>query len=127
MYGVRGIALCWLRDYLTFGTQCVSLGHEISAPSIIKCAMLQGSILGLLLFIIYVNDIVNSLKLLKFVLFTDDMNLFASHLNLDVPISLINTELVKVSNWLKINKLYLNIKELILYFSIIDKKILISL
>ena len=108
IYGVRGIALCWLRDYLSFRTRRVSLGNEISAPSIIKCGVPQRSILGSLLFIIYINDIVNSSKLLQFVLFADVTNLFASHVNLDALISFINTELVKISNWLKINKLSLN-------------------
>ena len=112
MYGVRCIALCWLRDYLSFRTQCVSLGNEISASSIMKCGVPQGSILGPLLFIIYMNDIVNSSELLQFVLFADDTNLFASHVNLDALLILINTELLKVSNWLKINKLSLNVKKI---------------
>ena len=91
IYGVRGNALCWLRDYLSFRTQYVSLDNAISAPSIARCGVPQGSILGLLLFIIFINDIVNSSALLQFVLFADDMYLFASHVNLDALISLMNS------------------------------------
>ena len=76
--------------------------------------MPQGSVLGPLLFIICINDIVNTssvLNLLNYVLFSDDTNLFASHKNLDTLINILNKELDKVSNWLKVNKLSLNIKK----------------
>ena len=91
----------------------MSLGNKISTPSLIKCGLPQGSILGPLLFIC-VNDIVSSFELLQFVLFADDTNVVASHVNLDALISLINTEFVTVSNWLKIHKLSPNVKDLII-------------
>ena len=73
---------------------------------------LQGSVLGQLLFIIHINDISNSSTLLKFILFADDTNLFAAHENLEILINQINCELIKVSEWLKINKLPLNVKKM---------------
>ena len=104
IYDVRVNALCWLRDHFSFRIQSGSPGNAISAPSIIKCGVP-------LLFIIYTNDIVNSPELLQFVLFADGTNMFASHVNLNALISLINTELVTVSNWPKIFKLSLNVKK----------------
>ena len=54
-------------------------------------------------------------------MFADDTNVFASHKNADKLISIVNTELIKVVNWLKINKLSLNVKNILSFF-IPDKK-----
>ena len=89
----------------------MSLGDIRFDFSTIRCGVPQGSVLGPLLFIIYINDIVNTSSVLNYVLFADDTNLFASLKNLDTLINILNKELDKVSNWLKINKLSLNIKK----------------
>ena len=99
----------WFSSYLFGRTQYVSIGDSNSCISMITCGVSQGSVLGPLLFIIYINDIVNSSALLKFILFADDTNLFASHENLDSLITIVNNELSEISNWLKIKKLSLNI------------------
>ena len=110
-YGIRGNALKWLSSYLSERTQCVSLGDIRSDFSTIRCGVPRGSVLDSLLFIIYINDIVNTSSVLNYVLFADDTNLFASHKNLGTLINILNKELDKVSNWLKVNKLSLNIKK----------------
>ena len=68
------------------------------------------SVFGPLLFVIHVNDMVSS-SFSKFILFADNVNIFASHTNLDTLVELINFELDKVSTWLNINKLSLKVKK----------------
>ena len=69
----------------------------------------QVYVLSHLLFLIYVNDIYNSSNLLSFILFADDTNLLMSHKNLDTLIAKINEEVEKVTIWLQLNKLSLNL------------------
>ena len=71
----------------------------------------QGSVLGPLLFFIYVNDISNSSDKLKFYLFADDTNLLYADKNLKSLESTVNAEIFRVYNWLIANKLSLNIKK----------------
>jgi len=111
IYGIRGTALQWLHCYLTNRQQCVTINNEYSKNKIITCGVPQGSILGPLLFILYINDLIQSSKILRFIMFADDTNLFYSHKDLNELSRIVNLELVKVSTWLKINKLSLNINK----------------
>ena len=86
-YGIRGVAYQWIRSYLSNRTQYVRYEGHTSELLQIQCGVPPGSILGPLLFTIlgpllftlYVNDMCNVSKLLKFILFTDDTNIFHSH------------------------------------------------
>ena len=71
-FGVRGTALSWFEDYLTNRKQYVSFQSKDSHKLNIECGVPQGSILGPLLFILYINDIVRSSPDLSFILFADD-------------------------------------------------------
>ena len=68
----------------------------------------QGSILGLLLFLLYVNDLHQASDLLKPIMFADDTNLFYSNSYIKTLFNAVNMELTKINNWFKANKLSLN-------------------
>ena len=73
------------------------------------CGVPQGSILGPLLFLIYINDLPLSSPTSHFIIFADDTNILFSHKDPDQLETLINKELNNISNWFKLNKLSLNI------------------
>ena len=110
-YGIRGTALNWFRSYLYDRNQYVHINGHRSLNKTIKYGVPQGSILGPLLFILYINDFVNSSSILHKVIFADDTNLFFSHKNFKKLQSILNRELAKVDKWFKCNKLSLNIKK----------------
>ena len=108
-YGVRGTALLWFSDYLSNREQYVEFDSCSSKRTNITCGVPQGSILGPLLFLIYINDITRASPILTYILFADDTNIFYSHRNPRTLVNTINIELGKISNWFKCNKLSLNI------------------
>ena len=110
-YGIRGVAWSWIKSYLSNRQQYVLIDDVKSPISFINCGVPQGSILGPLLFLIYINDIVNSSSVLSFILFADDTNILLAHKNLRELINIMNLELKNVSSWFKCNKLSLNISK----------------
>src|SRR6218665_180172 len=68
----------------------------------------QGSILGPILFLLYLNDFANVLDTLKLIMSADDTNASLSHNSLETLFDIMNTELVKIVDWFNSNKLSLN-------------------
>ena len=108
-YGIRGCAYSWFESYLTHRTQ--SYNGAKSKKLVIKCGVPQDSILGPLLFLIYIKDLHAVCKQSLPILFADDTNLFLSGKTLDDMEKLMNEDLIEIALWLKANKLSLNIKK----------------
>ena len=92
-YGVRGCAHDWFTSYVSNRSQFVSCNGVNSNPNNVKCGVPQGSILGLLLFLLYINDLTFFCKRTFPVLFADDSNLFLIGKNADCIPQMINDEL----------------------------------
>ena len=107
--GVRGIALKWVASYLNNRKQYVSFLSENSSNADVVCGVPQGSILGPLFFILYINDICNVSNYFTFTLFADDTTIVSAHHDIDILFSQANIELTKLYNWFCLNKLSLNI------------------
>ena len=107
-YGIRGIINDWLAPYLTDRTQTTQVEASISSKGKILFGFPQVSVLGPLLFLIYVNDIYRVSSKLNFYLFADDTNILYANNNLKSLESVVNEELRKVCEWLNTNKLSLN-------------------
>ena len=106
-YGIRGIANKWFENYLSQRTQYVEFDNCRSSMKDIKCGVPQGSILGPLLYLIYVNDIGNSSKY-HILSFADDTTLYMSHHDLDILNTNANDAINDLYEWFCANKLALN-------------------
>lgn len=122
LYGVRGIANKWFRSYLSNRIQYVSYLNSKSTCKNISVGVPQGSVLGPLLFLIYINDLCNALQFSKTSLFADDTSIIYSDLCLQNIEDRINLDLDNLFIWLCANKISLNItKTKILLFRNVHK------
>ena len=94
-YGIRGPALQWIKNYLTNRIQFVQFGETRSSNQIIRWGVPQGSIIGPLFFVFYINDLPNASKLAESLLFADDTSIFYSTSDPSRVISAMNNELTK--------------------------------
>ena len=108
-YGIRGIPLKWFVSYLSYRKQYVSVNGHISDELVITHGVPQGSVLGPLLFLLFINDLPGVSKFLTFYLFADDTNIYYESSDLLNIQKIVNRELRKVRGWLEANRLALNI------------------
>ena len=111
-YGFRGVCHEWFNSYLSNRYQYVSLSGVSSDKAKMSHGVPQGSVLGPLLFLIFINDFERMSEKFMFTLFADDSTLsYRFHVNSASTVSVlqINDELVKVSEWLIANKVLVNI------------------
>ena len=108
-YGIRGTASDWLKSYLSQRKQLVNFNDTHSESLEVICGVPQGSILGPKLFTLYINDICNISKVLDFIIFADDTNIFCTGNDLIETCKRMSTELEKLQDWFALNKLSLNV------------------
>ena len=107
-YGIRGLANNWFRSYLTNRQQFVSVNGINSTKQNMNYGVPQGSVLGPLLFLIYINDLNKAIKFCTTHHFADDTNLFFSDKSMKKIQKYVNFDLKFLCNWLKANKISLN-------------------
>ena len=98
-------------DFLNNRKYFVSVNGHSYVTKISNIGVPQGSTLGPLFFLLYVNDIINCSNILKFILFADDTTIMYKHNNINELNNILTNETTKVMNWFSANKLLLNLSK----------------
>ena len=109
---MSGTHLQWFRNYLSNRKQYIQFdGWQKTNYKTVKCGVPQGSILGPLLFLLYINDLQLALDLLDPIMFADDTNFFYTNKDINTAFLKVHDELQKINEWFISNKLSLNVKK----------------
>ncbi len=107
-YGIRGKVLDWIKSYLSDRMQYVVNNGKVSLLNHVSHGVPQGSNIGPLLFIIYINDLTNVVKNVKFILFADDTTMLMPCSNSNSDRKVIQNNVDSVAAWFECNRLMLN-------------------
>ena len=110
-YGIRGVCNDWFKSYLSDRKQFVSIDGHNSDLMTVDCGVPQGSVLGPLLFLIYINDLHKAIQYCKVHHFADDTNLFHTSQSVKNLNKLVNRDMKHLNNWLSANKISLNVEK----------------
>ena len=108
-YGISGVELKWFEDYLSNRLQYVTYNNHKSSHEKINCGVPQGSILGPILLLLYINDLTNVSEFCFSVSFDDDTNMFITGKYMNVLCNQLNEDLRNVQEWSQCDKLSLNV------------------
>ena len=108
-YGIRGEAHTLIKSYLSDRKQFVSVGDSISDLRDLTIGVPQGSVLGPLFFLLYINDLPNATSNLRPILFADDTTLHYGHKDQEILIQRMTNDLAQIHKWLTANYLTLNV------------------
>jgi len=111
-FGIKETVLEWFKSYLVNQTQRVKFNGILSSPIGVELGVPQGSVLGPLLFLLYINDIVEVINdKCAIRLFADDALIYTmGHSSQEISDNL-NEQMLKVERWLDVNKLVINISK----------------
>ena len=107
-YGIRGLVHKWFCSYLSKREQSVTIDNTQSDKKLVKYGVPQGSIMGPLLFLLFVNDMPSVCTKTQLISFADDTNIFLKHNNINEAFDIMNEELKRLYMWFKANKLTIN-------------------
>ena len=108
-YGVTNYSQKWFKSYLSNRKQKCYVNGHLSSDSTLTCGVPQGSIIGPLLFLLYINDLSSCLSTSCPRMYADDTNISTSAYDIEALEGQLNLELSKLNQWLKANKLNLNV------------------
>ena len=110
-YGIHGVPNDWFKSYLSNCSQYVSINGYESGLAAVNCGVPQGSVLGPLLFLLYINDVNQAIKFCKVCHFADETNLLCLSNSIKKLNKLVNADLKHLVNLLNALKISLNVKE----------------